>query len=135
MNPQKAKDFIKPTADQLGIDEELVKELVDAYWKEVRLTLSKGTEPVVYVKNLVTFVVKPLALDDKILAKEGILENLDKTNFRNFAIAKSVETDLEHLRLLKQKHKELDNLKDQHKKKRDVYNMEKSKADSGRDLE
>lgn len=135
MNPQKAKDFIKPTSEQLEIDEELVRELIDAYWKEIRLTLSKGTEPIVYVKNLVTFVVKPTALDDKILNKESILENLDKSNFRNFAIAKSIETNLEHLKLLKQKNKELDNLKNQHKKKRDVYNMEKSKTDSGRNLE
>ena len=135
MQPKKAKEFIKSTADQLNISEDLVTELIEAYWKEVRLTLSKGTEPVVYVKNLVTFIVKPLALDSKISEKENILENLDKTNFRNFAIGKSIENNLEHLRLLRQKTKELDNLKNQHKKKRDVYNMEKSKTDSGGDLE
>ena len=135
MEPKKAKTFIKSTSEQLNVPEELVELLAKEYWKEVRLTLTKGTEPIVYVKNLGTFMIKPTAIDKKIQLKERMLELMDKSIFKNFTKSKLLEESLENLRLLRDKFQETYQSKLQHKKKRDVYNLEKSKADPGGNLE
>ncbi len=135
MIPKRAKSFIKESAEEQNIPEILLEDLVDFYWAEVRSVLTTGTEPVVYIKNLCTFTVRPWVLERSIESKNAQIENIDPASFHNFAKLKNIEKNRDRLKVLHEKVQEIENLKSQHKKKRNAYNMEKSEADPGRDSE
>lgn len=71
MKPLKAKDFIPQVADQLDHPKELVKDVVDYYWQEVRRSLSNMKHSRVHVTNLGDFVTKHWKLDEKIARLES----------------------------------------------------------------
>lgn len=56
--PKKPKELIKPTADALNLNEELVNDVVNFYWSEIRKTLCTIPEPKVTLYNLGYFQIK-----------------------------------------------------------------------------
>ena len=58
MNPKKPKNFIKPTAEVLGLSEALVDDAVGFYYSAVRKALSELESPSITVTNLGTFKVR-----------------------------------------------------------------------------
>ena len=55
MLPKNNKHFIKPTADKLDVDVELVEDAVRFFYSEVRKTLVEMKGPNIQIENLGSF--------------------------------------------------------------------------------
>jgi hypothetical protein len=62
-------------AEQLNLSEELVADVVNFYWQEIRKSLSSLSHSRIHVTNLGDFVTKYWKLDDKIEMLEKWEEN------------------------------------------------------------
>lgn len=76
MRPKKAKDFIQDVAEQLHFSEDVVKDVVDYYWRNIRKSLSSLDHSRIHLTNLGDFTIKHWKIDEKI---EG-LEKWEETN-------------------------------------------------------
>lgn len=76
MRPKKAKDFIPTVAEQLHFSEDVVKDVVDYYWRNIRKSLSSLDHSRIHLTNLGDFTIKHWKIDEKI---EG-LEKWEETN-------------------------------------------------------
>ena len=76
MRPKKAKDFIQDVAKQLHFSEDVVKDVVDYYWRNIRKSLSSLDHSRIHLTNLGDFTIKHWKIDEKI---EG-LEKWEETN-------------------------------------------------------
>ena len=76
LRPKKAKEYIPEVALQLLIQEELVEDVVNYYWQEVRKSLSGLKHPRLHITNLGDFTVKHWKIDEKI----KMLENWEENN-------------------------------------------------------
>lgn len=75
MLPKKSKDFVKPTAEELQVEEALVQNLTDFYWKNVRKALSDLKAPRIMIANFGSFNIKHWMLDKE---KENYQKHLDR---------------------------------------------------------
>ncbi|NBX97505.1 hypothetical protein EBQ81_01395 [bacterium] len=75
MRPKKAKDFIPDVASDLGIPDDLVKEVVNYYWEEVRRSLSSLKHQRVHITNLGDFTIKHWKIDEKVESLKKWEEN------------------------------------------------------------
>jgi len=75
LKPKKSKDFIEDVANSLQISQDVVKDVVDYYWREVRKSLSSLSHSRIHVTNLGDFVTKHWKIDDKIDMLEKWEEN------------------------------------------------------------
>ena len=76
LRPKKAKDFIQDVAEQLHFSEDVVKDVVDYYWRNIRKSLSSLDHSRIHLTNLGDFTIKHWKIDEKI---EG-LEKWEETN-------------------------------------------------------
>jgi hypothetical protein len=72
----KAKEFIPKTAENLNLSENLVEDVIDFYWQEIRKSLSSLKHQRVHVTNLGDFIIKHWKIDNKI----DSLEKWEETN-------------------------------------------------------
>lgn len=101
MRPKKAKDIIPEVASLLNIEESLVKDIVDYYWRDVRKSLSGLFHNRIHVTNLGDFVTKHWKIDDKIDMLEKWEENNKQKGMQQLtARFKTAETlyDLKNLK-------------------------------------
>jgi nucleoid DNA-binding protein len=75
LRPKKAKDFIPDVALDLGIPDDLVKEVVNYYWEEVRRSLSSLKHQRVHITNLGDFTIKHWKIDEKMESLKKWEEN------------------------------------------------------------
>lgn len=66
MKPTKAKELLKDLAQELNQDEDLVRDVVNFYWRDLRKQVSSLKHCRVHVTNLGDFVVKHWKLEQKI---------------------------------------------------------------------
>lgn len=66
MRPKKAKVFIPIVASELALPEELVEDIVNYYWQEIRKSLSSLKHNRIHLTNLGDFTIKHWKIDDKI---------------------------------------------------------------------
>lgn len=76
MRPKKAKEFIPEVAKETNHSEQLVTDVINFYWSEVRKSMSTLAHNRIHITNLGDFVVKHWKVDDKI---EG-LEKFEEKN-------------------------------------------------------
>lgn len=103
LKPRKAKEFIPDIADRLQLSEDLVKDVVNYYWEEVRKNLSSLSHSRVHVTNLGDFITKHWKIDEKIDMLEKWEENNKLKGLQEMtARFKTVETlfDLKNLKKL-----------------------------------
>lgn len=77
LNPKKAKRDIGSVAKELDIPENVVKDVVDFYWREVRRNLSSLSYPRIHITNLGDFTIKHWKLDD-IIEKHEKFEEVNR---------------------------------------------------------
>ena len=58
MIPKKSKIFLKKTSEDLDIKESIIEDVIDFYWKKVRISLSKLDYIKVNVLNLGSFKIR-----------------------------------------------------------------------------
>lgn len=66
MRPKKAKVFIPIVATELALPEELVEDVINYYWQEIRKSLSSLKHNRIHLTNLGDFTIKHWKIDDKI---------------------------------------------------------------------
>jgi len=76
LRPKKAKELIPEVAKDLDLSEQMIKDIIDFYWQEVRKSLSSLKHSRVHITNLGDFTIKHWKLDDMIEMLERFKENL-----------------------------------------------------------
>lgn len=66
MRPKKAKEFIPIVAEQLGLPQDCISDIVNYYWEEMRKSLSSLKHQRIHATNLGDFTIKHWKIDDKI---------------------------------------------------------------------
>jgi len=119
--PKNSKHFIQPTADELNYDKTIVEDVISFFYEDVRRTLVEMRGPNIQVENLGSFKVRNNKIPKLINKYEQYLNTLDKKEFSQVAIIRSVEKRLEKtLRLKKIMDEETQRKKD-HLKIKDEY--------------
>lgn len=75
MRPRKAKEFIPNVSEELSLSEEVVTDVINFYWQEIRKSLSSLSHSRIHLTNLGDFVIKHWKIDDKIEMLEKWEEN------------------------------------------------------------
>jgi hypothetical protein len=96
--PKNHKHFIKPTADETGIDEMLVSDAVGFFYSELRKSLNDIQSINVKIDKLGTFRIKKKELHKLELRLKGHLNALESPEtFNQMRIKKDVEEKLERV--------------------------------------
>ena len=95
MNPKKYKEITDEVAKDMGLDKQLVEEVVQFFYSQVRKNLSKLTSSRLLLPGLGTFVLRKQKLKTQIKKNSDILNNLDPTQFNNYK--RSVREKLDRL--------------------------------------
>ena len=106
MNPKKVKVLYNIVSEDLNIKTELVEDLIEFYYKEVRSLLSNLKSPRINVDGLGQFVVKPGVVIKSIEHIDRVISNHDTSTFKAYHNLKGVEQKLEQLNKHKVKLKE-----------------------------
>lgn len=75
MNPKKAKDFRKSTAEEVDLPEDLVNKFIEFYWVRVRKAITELEYPAISIYNLGTFSVKHWRIPETIEAHKKTIQN------------------------------------------------------------
>jgi hypothetical protein len=146
LNPKKPKEFFAPVAETFNINEQLVIDIVGAYWKDVKQAMLKGLSPNIVLEGLGTFKAKPWRLPETIAKYERIhnkyktlTDDPETASFQKFTILKETEQRLTILNELQVKINLESDKQKQIKHKRYVgktqKDMEEQSPDMGRLLE
>lgn len=107
MIPKKYSEIIKPLAEELNVNEQLIAHVVEAYWKEVRRSLVNCKGNNIVVAGLGTFIAKPWKVKEVMENYKTTVnrykETIDagvKISFQKFAHMKDSETRIDILQNL-----------------------------------
>jgi len=120
LKPKKAKEFIPSVSTELGLSEDLVENVIDYYWREVRKSLSNLSHSRIHLTNLGDFVVKHWKLEEKLESLQKWEENKKAKGLQEITVRFKVAENLYNLRSLKKIIEEENQRKDfikLHKKK------------------
>ncbi len=132
MNPKKAKELIKPTAEKMSTNEDMVNAVVSFYWAEVRKNLSSLKHSRIHITNLGNFTVKHWKIDDKIKSLEAWEETNKQKGLQQItARFKTAENlfDLKNLNKLIQEENQRKDFIKLHKTKANVKSRKKHNKD------
>lgn len=101
MRPRKAKEFIPNVSTELGLSEDLVEDVIDYYWREVRKSLSSLSHSRIHLTNLGDFVVKHWKLEEKLEGLQKWEENKKAKGLQEITVRFKVAENLYNLRNLK----------------------------------
>lgn len=134
MIPKKAKEFKKDVAEELGLSEELVSNVVDFYWETVRKKMSNLSDPAIEIPNFGIFRVKHWGIDEEVEKLKRVIESKEG-KFTQYALKKDLEEKIAALEKIKATIKEEKEkfkiIKQARYDKRIKDNMEEPKADLG----
>lgn len=96
MPPKKAKDLVKPTAEKLELNIELVQDVIDFYWKKVRTSLSDLKSPRIVVANFGSFQIKAYKLEDQRKKYQDISNSFkpEEMTFQKHKIKEDIDAKL-----------------------------------------
>jgi len=141
MNPKKPKDFIKPTAEDLGQSEQLVDDVVGFYWAAVKKGLSELESPSVVVINLGTFKIRHNKIEKAEKRYKNYINKLEveKMTFNKHTLLNISKSKLEKLENIKNEmNSEFERKKEVQTKRKEYVNnktLEKQRKDFRRSEE
>ena len=97
MNPKKPNIIYKSLAEELETSEDLVEDLIQFYYKALRLKLSNLESPRINVEGLGQFVVKEKLAEVYISKLSKMLPTHDVSTFRAYHNKKAMEEKLQLL--------------------------------------
>lgn len=127
LRPRKAKEFIPKTANKLDLPENLVEDIIDFYWQEIRKNLSGLKHQRVHLTNLGDFVIKHWKIDDKIKGFEKWEETNKQKGMQQIAARFKTAESLFDLKAIKKIIEEEGQRKDFIKLHKKVANVTKEK--------
>lgn len=102
MNPKKINNKLPEIAKDLELSEELVEDVFDFFWSDVRKTIGSAEHHRVNIESFGLFHVRRRALRRNIYNYEKILEGTDSTKFSKYPKYLYVSERLEKLKKLYQ---------------------------------
>lgn len=106
MNPRKPKRIYDNVSEELNVSKDLVEDLVEFYYKDVRRLLTNLEYPRINIDGLGQFVIKPKTVYGAIDRINKSLDNHDTSTFKAYHNKKGMESKLELLLKLTTKLKE-----------------------------
>jgi len=97
MNPKKYSTLYKEVSEENNVSEMLVNDIVDYFYKELRILLSGLKYPRINVEGLGQFVVKEKLAETYITKLNKILPSHDVSTFKAYHNKKSMEEKLKLL--------------------------------------
>jgi len=87
MRPKNQKDIINDVAEELKdkFSEQLVKDVVNSYYQEVRDQIAAAKSPRIFVHGLMTFYVKPWVLEKELTETKDVLAKFEDPNCKRKA--------------------------------------------------
>jgi nucleoid DNA-binding protein len=133
MIPKRSSLLYKEVAEELNIPAELVEDLVQSFYKNIRHGLTNLSHPRINVEGLGQFVARPGLVKKSIQRYKKALDSHDTSTFKAYYNKKMLEDKVECLENLSVKIEEMDLKKN--KFKEDKYgqksqsNLEKPETD------
>jgi hypothetical protein len=97
MNPKKPNIIYKSLAEELETSEDLIEDLIQFYYKALRLKLSNLESPRINVEGLGHFVIKPISVRNAITRYSKVLDNHDISTYNAYFHKKMLENKLTSL--------------------------------------
>jgi nucleoid DNA-binding protein len=113
MNPRKAKRIYDVVSEDLNIKKDLVEDLVEFYYKDVRKLLTNLEYPRINIDGLGQFVAKPKAVAGSIDKITKSLDDHDTSTFKAYHNKKAMENKLELLLKLSSKLEQVNTRKEE----------------------
>jgi hypothetical protein len=123
MNPKKVKKIYEAVAEDLNLNKDLIEDLVEFYYKDVRKLLTNLEHPRINVDGLGQFVSKPKVVSGSIEKITKSLDDHDTSTFKAYHNKKAMEVKLDlltklHSKILDQESKKQEFLKTKKDEKR-----------------
>jgi len=119
MIPKKSSQLYKEFAEEMSIPAELVEDLMQSFYKEIRSNLTGLTFSRINVEGLGQFVARPSLVKKSIERYKKALNSHDTSTFKAYYNKKMLEEKVESLEKLNIKINEMDLKKETFKKKKD----------------
>jgi nucleoid DNA-binding protein len=116
MNPKKSSTLYKEVSEENNVEELLVADIIDFYYKELRSELSDLRYPRINVEGLGQFVIKERLANTYITKLTRMLPTHDVSTFKAYHNKKSMEEKLELLNRVTVKIKQEKNRKEEFNK-------------------
>lgn len=133
MIPKKSSQLYKELAEEINVPVELVEDLIQSYYKNIRDNLTNLTYPRINVEGLGQFVARPGLVKKSIQRYKKALDSHDTSTFRAYYNKKMLEDKVECLENLDKKLDESELKKQEFKKQKDENqfkgNMEEPETD------
>lgn len=97
MNPKKSKILLENLYLDLDLDKNLITDIIDFYWLNVRKSITQVTYPRIGIENLGSFELKIKSLQNTIDKYQNALNKTDTSNFRKYSKYMSIKNRLELL--------------------------------------
>lgn len=97
MNPKKPKNILKDLHEDLELDENLVNDVIDFYWKHVRKSISSVSYPRINIENFGVFEVKLKNLVGTIAKYQNTLNSFKGDTFTKYQRYQSISSRLDLL--------------------------------------
>ena len=119
MNPKKSSQLYKEVSEELNMPMDIIEDLVQDYYKEIRSNLTGLTYPRINVDGLGQFVARPGLVRKSIPRYKSILDSHDTSTFSAYFNKKMLEDKVECLEKLEKKLDDADNRKQEFKDKKE----------------
>lgn len=97
MNPKKPKALLESFYLDLDLDKNLVTDIIDFYWLNVRKSITQVTYPRIGIENLGSFELKIKSLQNTIDKYQNSLDKTDTSNFRKYSKYMAIKNRIEIL--------------------------------------
>ena len=97
MNPKSHKEFKKGLADEVGVHQQVVDDIISFYYAKLRSNLSNLVFPRLLVEGLGTFYLRKGKLEKAIKKNKSILGNLTKRTYVGFAKSEDIQKNIEQM--------------------------------------
>jgi hypothetical protein len=116
MIPKKSTQLFKELAEEQNVPLELIQDLIEEYYKNVRSNLTSLSHPRINVEGLGQFVARPGLIKKSIQRYKKALSDHDTSTFKAYYNKKMLEEKVESLEKIDKKLDETELKKEQFKK-------------------
>jgi nucleoid DNA-binding protein len=94
MTPKKSSSLYKETSEEVNVSEAIVADIIEYYYKQLRIELSGLKHPRINVEGLGQFVLKERLVETYISKITKMIVNHDTSTFRAYHNKKAMEEKL-----------------------------------------
>lgn len=112
MTPKKANTFIPKVAEEMKLPEDVVEDIINFYWRDVRITLTGLKEKRIKLASFGTFEVRKKMLEALLRKGKSITDNTVITSYSKHVIveghiqkSQSIRKLLDSFKIEEERHK------------------------------